>query len=151
MIFVTVGTTYAFDDLVKAVDEIAPSIKEKIIIQTGTGTYVPQNCEYFHFKANLKKYIQKASIVISHGGAGASYEILTMGKKLISVENLDVNDSHQWDLLSKLEEKGYILWCRDLKDLSKQIHKIKKMKFKKYIPPKCEIHRVIQRFLEAKK
>jgi beta-1,4-N-acetylglucosaminyltransferase len=151
MIFVTVGTTYAFDNLVEAVDKMAPSIKEKIIIQTGTSTHIPQNCDYFDFKPNLKQYIQKASIVISHGGAGTSFEILTVGKKLISVENPDVNDSHQWDLLSKLEEEGYVIWCKDLHDLPKIIKKAKKMKFKKYIPPKCEIHHVIQRFLEEKR
>jgi beta-1,4-N-acetylglucosaminyltransferase len=150
MIFVTVGTTYGFDELVKAVDELAISIDEKIIVQTGNSKYIPQNCEYFTFKPNLNQYIKKARLVISHGGAGTSYEILTIGKKLISVENPDVNDSHQWDLLSKLDEEGYIVWCKDIKDLRKLIKKAMTMKFKRYFPPRCEIHHVIQNFLEDK-
>ena len=148
MIFVLTGTTYAFDPLVKAIDAIAPSLKEKVIIQTGTSTYVPKNCEYFAFAPNVDNYIRKASLVISHGGAGSSYEILAMGKPLISVENKEVNDSHQWDLLKKLESENYIIWCKDLSNLKKDIEEARKKKFAKYTPPACTIHKEIIKFLE---
>ena len=50
MIFVTVGTHPGqFDRLIKRVDEIAPHIKEEIIIQRGFTRYAPKNTKYFDF------------------------------------------------------------------------------------------------------
>lgn len=151
MIFVTVGTTCGFDELVRAVDRIASDIKDEIIIQIGAGRYRPKNCKHFDFTPDLQGYIKDADLIISHGGAGTSFEILTMGKRLISVENPNVNDSHQWDFISKLEEEGHVLWCKDIKQIGQMIKKARTMKFKRYTPPKCTIHEEIFRFLEGKR
>lgn len=150
MIFVATGTTYAFDSLVRAIDEIAPKLKEKVIIQTGNSKYIPKNCQHFKFSKDLNSYIKKASLILAHGGAGTTYEILGMGKKLISVENVAVNDSHQWDLLDALQKDGYLIWCKDTKDLEKCIKAAKSHKFTKYVQPKCTIHLEIIKFLEEK-
>ncbi len=148
MILVFTGTTYRFDPLVKAVDKIVPKIKEKIVIQIGRSKYKPKNCGYFKFKQSLIQDIKKANLIISHGGAGTTYEVLKLGKKLISIDNPNVNDSHQPDLLGKLSKEKYCLWCNDPERIYEFIIKAKKFKFRKYIPPKCNINEKINGFLK---
>jgi beta-1,4-N-acetylglucosaminyltransferase len=148
MIFVTVGSMAEFDSLVEAIDKIASKLNEKIIMQIGNGKYIPKNCEYFRYNKNLSKYMKKANLIITHGGAGTIFEILRYRKPMIGIENVDVNGSHQWDILSKLEDKNYIIWCKNLEDMERYIIKAKKMKFDKYVQPKCTIHEHIKTFLE---
>jgi beta-1,4-N-acetylglucosaminyltransferase len=143
MIFVTVGTTYKFDELIREIDKIAPLIKEDIIIQIGKSNYIPKNCKYFRFTKSLIPYFKKANLIISHGGAGTTYEVLKIGKKLISVENRDVNDAHQWDLLKKLSDKKYTIWCKDVSKIHEAIKLAEKHKLKKYAQPKCSINKKI--------
>jgi beta-1,4-N-acetylglucosaminyltransferase len=143
MIFAAVGTTH-FDELVVAIDRIAPKLNEEVIIQAGNYKYVPKNCKYFNFDDDLLKYYNKASIVISHGGAGIIFEVLNLGKKLISVENPHVLDGHQRDLLGKLSREGYLIWCKDLNRIEEFIIRTRKIKIKKYIKPACEIGEMIK-------
>jgi beta-1,4-N-acetylglucosaminyltransferase len=146
MIFVTVGTTQ-FDRLIEKIDLIAPNLDEQVIAQIGNSSYKPKNIAYFKFKNNLNREISKADIIIAHGGAGTTFEVLTKGKKLISVDNSDVPGNHQSDLLNKLSSDGYLIWCQNLNNLEKIIHKAKKTKFKKYIMPICKIPIIINNFL----
>ena len=142
MIFVTVGTTQ-FDELVEAIDKIAPKLDEEVIVQIGNSKYIPKNCKYFTFDDDLLKYFQKANIVIAHGGAGITFEVLNLGKKLISLENQHALEGHQGDLLGKLSQEGYLIWCKDLNEIENCIQDAKKMAIKKYIRPECEIGKMI--------
>ena len=146
MIFVTVGTG-KFDELIKEMDEIAPKMNEKIIAQIGGGWHIPKNMEYFRFKNNLMPYYKKARLIIAHGGAGTTFELLAMGKKLIGVANPDRTDVHQEEILKALSEDDYLIWCRNLKDLEKAMEKAKKFQFNKYKQPECKIAEKIKGFL----
>jgi len=147
MIFVTAGTTQ-FDELVEAVDKIAPEVNEEVIIQVGYNSkYKPQHCAYFTFSDNIMKYFREASIVIAHGGAGITFEVLNLGKKLISVENPNALDGHQSDLLGKLSQEGYLIWCKDLNEMKKSIEDARNSNIKKYVRPKCEIGKTITEWL----
>ena len=117
MIFVTVGTT-RFDELVEAIDRIAHCLDEEIIIQAGNHKYVPKNCQFFTFANDILNYLKKANIVIAHGGAGITFEALDLHKKIISIINPNVLDSHQSDLLRKLSQEGHLIWCNDLNKLN---------------------------------
>jgi beta-1,4-N-acetylglucosaminyltransferase len=149
MILVLTGTTYAFDALVKAIDEVAVSLGEKVLVQTGTSTYVPKHCEHFRFVPDLERCIEEASLIISHGGAGSIYQALGAGKPVIAVENKHVNGTHQWDLLEKLEADGYLTWCKDLSALGHDIETVRRKRPVVYMPPPCTIHTEIIRFLES--
>ena len=146
-IFVTVGTG-KFDELVRGVDKIATKIKERIVIQIGSGDYIPKNCRYFRFKQSLEEYYKKSWVIISHGGAGTTYELLNKNKKIIGVVNLNRTDSHQEDILKALSEQRYLIWCKDLNKISESIEKARKFKFEKYKVPECKIHEKINEFLE---
>jgi beta-1,4-N-acetylglucosaminyltransferase len=146
MIFITVGTT-AFDSLIRAVDEISKQNREEIICQIADGKYFPKNCEYFRFKASLETEIQKADLVICHGGAGTLFNLLKLNKKVIAVPNLIRKDKHQTDLIDELADKNYIISCYELSELKTKIENSKKVSLKKYENPDCGIAEEILKFI----
>lgn len=147
MIFVTVGTT-RFDDLVEAMDKIAPNLEEEVVVQVGNSEYTPRNCTYFTFDDDLFKYYERADIVVAHGGAGITFEVLNLGKKLISIDNSYVLDGHQRDLLGRLSQDEYLVWCKDLNTIENCIKDVKRMEIKKYVRPECKIAEMIVEYLK---
>ena len=146
MIFATVGTT-RFDELVEAIDKIAPELNEEVVIQIGESKYMPKNCKHFTFDNDLLQYFKKADIVIAHGGAGITFEVLNLGKKLISIENPHALDGHQGDLLGKLSQERHLIWCKDLNKIENCIKDAIKMNIREYVRPECEIGKMIAGWL----
>jgi len=146
LIFVSVGST-RFDELVQAIDLIAPVLMEEVVVQIADGSYVPKNCGWFRYAERLDEYLERADLVIGHGGAGVTFEVLGLGKRLISVENPHALEGHQADLLGKLAGEGHLVWCRDLRKLEQAIRYAKRADLKEYVRPACEIARVIARWL----
>ena len=113
-IFVTIGNG-KFDPLVQELDRLKKEgkIEQKIIVQLGHGSYQPQHCEWFTFDPNLNKYYQQADLIISHGGPGTVFEILRLGKKLITLPNRDRTDPrHQVEYLEAMaQETAALLYC----------------------------------------
>ncbi len=149
MIFVTVGTT-DFDSLAAHMDELAPTLDEEVIIQTGRGDYAPRHAQHFRFAPGLDDYYRRARVVVSHGGLGTLVEVLRLGKLMIGVSNPDRYDMHQNDLLGEMENRGYMLWCRDVASLEQDIRRISAMQFRHYEDPVCNIHLAIAAFLDGK-
>lgn len=90
MIFVTVGThEQPFNRLVKCVDDLKKDgiITEEVIIQTGYSTYEPKYCKWqklFPYQEMLQ-LVDKARIVITHGGPSSFIMPLQIGKTPIVV------------------------------------------------------------------
>jgi len=145
-IFVTVGST-DFDALVQAVDNLVPSLLTQGIMQIGHGQYIPVNVPYFRFAPSLDPYYGQASLVIAHGGLGTTMEVLKRGLPLVSVSNTDRYDNHQQDLLSSMAKEGYLVWCRRLDELKQAIETAQTILLRRYQPPECKIHLVINEFL----
>lgn len=99
MIFVTVGThEQQFNRLVQCVDELKINnvIKEDVIIQKGYSTYKPQYCEcsdFFSYK-EMVSLVEKARIVITHGGPSSFVMALQVGKIPIVVPRRKEYDEH---------------------------------------------------------
>ncbi|MCD8110782.1 MAG: multidrug MFS transporter [Clostridiales bacterium] len=131
MIFVTVGThEQQFNRLVQCIDElkIKSDIKEDVIIQKGYSTYEPKACEcsdFFPYKEMIS-LVEKARIVITHGGPSSFVMALQVGKVPIVVprrKEFDehVND-HQLDFCKAVAERqGNILVVDDIEKLSETI------------------------------
>lgn len=147
MIFVTVGTGQ-FDLLIKEIDRLAPNLNHDVIAQIGKGEYIPKNISYFRFKKSIQEEYKKADIIIAHAGAGTTYEILPLNKKLISVANLQRTDNHQLDIVKKLSREKYLLWCKNIHHIHKCINDIKNIRFKKYFPPKNGIAAIIKKYID---
>jgi len=148
MIFCTVGTT-DFDDLLRAVDALAPTLDEPVIFQIGQGLYEPQNGEWFRFIPDIAEYIQKASLVIAHGGFGTTVEVLYMGVPLVSVANPDRFDKHQEQILRRFGAEGYLIPCFDLANLPAAIQQARTTRLRPYQPPETTLHLEIRAFLET--
>lgn len=148
-IFVTVGST-DFDALIEAVDHLAPALEAEGVIQIGGGQYIPANMPYFRFAPSLKPYYEQASLVIAHGGAGTTIEVLQRGLPLVSISNPDRYDQHQDDLLAALAGEGYLVWCRRFDELRQAIELAQTTSLRRYQSPECEIHLVINEFLRAR-
>ena len=133
MIFLTVGTQFPFDRLVKAVDDVFDEglIDEEIFAQIGETSYKPRN---FESAASLEKKafdkrLKEASGIIGHAGIGTITMALKNHKPLLVMPRMKryrehVND-HQVDTARKFEELGHILAVYDAKDLLNGIRKLK--------------------------
>jgi beta-1,4-N-acetylglucosaminyltransferase len=133
MIFLTVGTQFPFDRLVKAVDKIASQngFDERIFGQVGTTLYRPIN---FRAVASLEKnkfdkYLREAKAIISHAGMGTILMALEYKKPLLVMPRLKrygeaVND-HQVDITRKFEQLGHILAAYSEEELPGKLHQLK--------------------------
>jgi UDP-N-acetylglucosamine transferase subunit ALG13 len=148
MIFVTVGST-KFTDLIRKMDELAPSLGDDVVMQIGDGPYDPKNCSFFRFAASLDPYYDQADLIVAHGGLGTIVEVSARGKKLVCVVNPTTMDLHQEHLLRIWAEKNYFLWCKDLEQLAVAIQQAREMQFARYQSPECHIHEVIKDYLEG--
>src|SRR4051812_40007918 len=147
MIFVTVGTT-SFDALIKAVDQLAPSLSRPVVMQIGSGAIVPAHATaWFRFAPSLDQWYERASLVVSHGGSGTLVEVLRRGRRLIGVSNPDLYDRHQDDLLAEFEQAGYLVWCRDLERLKQAIRQAEQAAFRSYSSARCTLHLEISALL----
>ena len=126
MIFVTVGThTDQFDRLIKRIDEIAPKIKEKIIIQRGFTKYVPKNVEFFEFTDDMDHYYKNARIVIAQSATSLIEFILNYGKPVITVPRESkykehIND-HQVEFAEYFSKKANVLLVRDMNEFTPKL------------------------------
>ncbi len=121
MIFVTVGThDRGFDRLVRAADELAQEVEEEVVIQRGSGEYVPGHAKYFEWSssAEIKEWIRQSRVVISHAGAGTIMEVVDQNKPLVIVPRLskfkEVINDHQLQLASKMDERERAAYVAEL-------------------------------------
>ena len=122
MIFVTVGTQdWSFKRLIEAVEKavIDKKITDEVIVQSGNTKYESEHVKilnYIPFE-EFAAFMDKADIIITHGGVGSILNAVKLGKKVIAVPRLakyneHVND-HQLQVIKKMTDDGYILSTED--------------------------------------
>ncbi len=127
MIFVTVGThEQPFDRLVRYMDELKADniIKDEVIIQTGYSTYEPKHCKWskLYPYQEMLELVEKADIVITHGGPSSFIMPLQIGKVPVVVPRRfqfseHVND-HQVEFANAVAERqGNIIVVNDISQL----------------------------------
>jgi len=129
MIFLTVGTQFPFDRLVRAVDEAAGEngFNEKIIAQIGDDSYCPKNFEAVSAldKAAFDKHFCQADSIISHAGMGTIMMALEQKKPLLVMPRLrkygEVVNNHQFAIAEKFEQLGYLLVAHRAEDVPVKI------------------------------
>ncbi|MHA1864229.1 MAG: PssE/Cps14G family polysaccharide biosynthesis glycosyltransferase [Candidatus Thorarchaeota archaeon] len=133
MIFVTVGTAH-FDPLIQKMDELARTgeLNEQIIGQIGRGMYIPNHFRYFRFLKSLNTAYNKASVIVSTGGAGTTLECVTQGLKLVVVENTTLMEGHQAQLLQEMEKRRHLIWCKNLNEIASSIEEARKRNFTRF-------------------
>ena len=128
MIFVTVGThEQPFNRLIKEVDRLVADgkIKEKVVIQTGFSTYIPEHCEWHKMMSfnEMNQYVESAHMVITHGGPASFIEVLQKGKIPIVVPRMEKYgehiNNHQVEFVKLIDHKMHnIIPVYNMKDLN---------------------------------
>jgi beta-1,4-N-acetylglucosaminyltransferase len=139
MIFLTVGTQFPFDRLVRAVDEAAGTngFDEHIVAQIGESSYCPENFEAAPAleKAVFDRHFNEADSVISHAGMGTITMALDQRKPLLVMPRLrkygEVVNDHQLAIAKKFEQLGYLLVAYNAEDLP-----VKMKLLKSFVPQK---------------
>lgn len=119
-------------------------IRDEVIAQRGAGQYIPRNIKNFRFKRTLDEYLERAEIVISNCGAGTIMENVTKGHRLIVIQNPDIIGGHEWELVTKMEKGGHLVWCRSIDDLRSSIEEAREKEFKIFEPKQFDLNQVLE-------
>ena len=133
MIFLTVGTQFPFDRLVKAVDHAVSQnlLHEEIFAQIGQSDYTPENFETVPSlnKDEFDVRLREASAVISHAGMGSIAMSMEHDKPLLVMPRRakygEVVNDHQCAIAARYEKRGYLLVASEPEDLPKKINELK--------------------------
>jgi len=134
LIFIATGTQVnGFDRLIAAVDALLAEgiLQEETVAQIGHGNYIPRHMTYKAFmdKDEYDANVEKADLIISHGGTGALVGALKKGKQVIAVPRLKMYhehlDDHQKQITGVLSQQGYLLQVTDMAELGDAIRQLK--------------------------
>ena len=150
-IFITLGSQkFQFNRLLKAVDELLErgTIEaDDVFAQIGYSDYLPKNFNYKKFldRDEFNREMEKADIVITHGGTGAIIGAVKKGKKVIAVPRRakygEHVDDHQLQLICE---------CDDAEKIGDALETVKKTTYKEYVSNTQRIISSIDKFIENK-
>jgi UDP-N-acetylglucosamine transferase subunit ALG13 len=120
MIFITVGTTMPFDELLEEVDRLAGQgvFGEEVICQSGQSAYQMAYGGQFKGRPSLVDLIDDASLVITHGGATV-IQLLLACKPFVAFPNPRGAGDHQTSFLKQIANVSSISWSRNVSDLAR--------------------------------
>ena len=157
MILVLLGTQNnsfhrLLEEIQKNIDN--ENIQEEVVVQKGYTKFESKDMTIYD-ELPIEKFnelIEKADLVITHGGVGSIINSITKGKKVIAVPRLKkynehVND-HQLDIIQTFDEMGYIIGIQEVQQLGEAIKKVKEFKPKEYIKNTGNIIKIIEDFVD---
>lgn len=133
MIFVTVGThEQPFNRLIECMDKWAKCHDEKVIMQIGYSTYIPEYATYkklFSYQ-EMNRLINEARLIITHGGPSSFISSLEIGKKPIVIprkkEFSEHVNNHQLKFCLEVEKRlKNIIVVENIDDLFDEIENYK--------------------------
>ena len=157
MIFVILGTQdKEFPRLLEAIDKEIENgvITDKVVVQAGQTKYSSPNMEIFDLlpAPEFEKYIDKADLIITHGGVGSIISSLKKGKKVIVVPRLKKYDehvnNHQLQIARRFEQEGYVKCAINLKNLEKVIKSMDKFIPMKYESDESNVVNIIENYID---
>ena len=157
MILVTLGTQDKnFVRLLEKIDQLINNglIKDKVIVQAGFTKYNSENMEIFDLipQDEFNDLMDKADIIITHGGVGNIISALEKNKKVIAVPRLakygeHIND-HQTQIIAKFNALGYIIGLQDVDELDDDVKQIKKFKPKKFVHDNSKMLNLVSELID---
>lgn len=132
MIFVTVGSMFAFDRLVRSMDEhvAAGRIREPVFAQIGSGTYQPKAMRFERFveKARFDELVASADCIVSHAGLGSIATALEHGKPMLVLPRLkrhgEVVNDHQVATARRYSDLGHVLVAYDEREIPAALERL---------------------------
>lgn len=127
MIFVTTGTQEPFKRLIYALDEIAPALGQKIIVQDSGVNYRLKHLKVITTLTpqQYSQYFDNATLIISHAGMGTIISALVKQKPIIimprSVKLKEHRNDHQLATAKRFGDMGYVHVAFDEKTLQSML------------------------------
>lgn len=157
MILVLLGTqNNSFHRLLEEIEKNIDSgnIKEEVVVQKGYTKFESKNMTmYTQLPVDeLKKLIDKADLIITHGGVGSIITAIEESKRVIAVPRLKkykehVND-HQLDIIKSFDDAGYIIGLDSVEKLGEALKKVKDFEPKRYIKNTGNILKIVENFID---
>lgn len=157
MILVLLGTqNNSFHRLLEEVQKNIDNgnIKEEVVVQRGYTKFESKNMTmYTQLPADeLKKLVDKADLVITHGGVGSIITAIEENKKVIAVPRLKkykehVND-HQLDIIKSFNDAGYIIGLESVEKLGDALKKVQAFEPKQYVKNTGNILKIVENFID---
>lgn len=157
MVLVLLGTqNNDFTRLLKAVQENIDNkvIEDEVVVQAGFTKFDSRDMKIFDFidKEKLFELIDKADLIITHGGVGSIIASLKKGKKVIVVPRQkkygEHVNNHQLQIAKKFEHDGYVKYALDLNELGNIILEMKDFKPKKFENNKSNVVSIVENFID---
>lgn len=157
MVLVLLGTqNNDFTRLLKAVQENIDNkvIEDEVVVQAGFTKFNSKDMKIFDFidKEKLFELIDKADLIITHGGVGSIIASLKKGKKVIVVPRQkkygEHVNNHQLQIAKKFEQDGYVKYALDLNKLGNIILEMKDFKPKKFENNKSKVVSIVENFID---
>jgi beta-1,4-N-acetylglucosaminyltransferase len=136
MIFLTVGSEFPFDRLVRAVDYIIDSGKfsKQVFAQVGNSRYKPRHMswETIMERGDYIQRLKDSDGVIAHAGMGTILACLELQKPLLVMPRQakfgEVVNDHQLGTAFRFEEMGQILVAQNETELEQHIGRLLKFR-----------------------
>lgn len=157
MVLVLLGTqNNDFTRLLKAVQENIDNkvIEDEVVVQAGFTKFDSKDMKIFDFidKEKLFELIDKADLIITHGGVGSIIASLKKGKKVIVVPRQkkygEHVNNHQLQIAKKFEQDGYVKYALDLNELGNIILEMKDFNPKKFENNKSKVVSIVENFID---
>lgn len=157
MIFITVGTQFPFDRLIRSIDQaIKKSIlSETFFAQIGKSSYIPRHFGYVDYldKGLFDLKVKEADALISHAGIGSLMLAFDYQKPVLlmprSPQYHEVVNNHQIDTAKEFEKLGHVLAAYDENELIEKIKLLKTFVPKPRIPNQQGVIDRISSFLDS--
>ena len=157
MILVMLGTqNNSFHRLLEEIDDLINKgiINDEVVVQAGHTKYKSKNMKIFSLipVEELEELIEKADLIITHGGVGSIISSLKKGKKVIAVPRLheyqEHVNNHQKEIVETFDKKRYIIGIQDVKELNEAIEKSKDFVPEKYLSSNKKMLNIIENFID---
>ena len=158
MILVLLGTqNNSFHRLLEEVEKNIDNgnIKEQVIVQKGYTKFESEKMTLYNQMPldEINCLIDRADLIITHGGVGSIITAIEKNKKVIAIPRLKkykehVND-HQLDIIKSFDEKGYIIGLNDVEELENSLKNINDFTPKKYVKNTGNILKIVENFIDS--
>ena len=157
MILVLLGTqNYSFHRLLEEIQKCIDKglISQEVIVQSGGTKFASPQMKLFSLigQDDLNNLINKADIIITHGGVGSIVSSVKLHKKVIAVPRLEkygeVSNDHQIQIIETFANEGFIIGLHDVSELEDALKKINNFEPKTLKSNTENIINLVRNFIE---
>lgn len=156
MILILLGTqNNSFHRLLEEVQKNIDNgnIKQEVVVQKGYTKFQSENMTLYNQLPleELNQLIEKADLIITHGGVGSIITAIENNKKVIAVPRLKkykehVND-HQLDIIKSFSNLGHIIGLNGVEELAEALKKVGDFQPKQYVKNTGNILKIVEDFI----